>query len=260
MYIAGDAVVGDAGAFHAVDPADGAAVEPGFQFADGKLVARAVELAEAAFEPFRAAPDRAARPAARARRRRDRRGHRGGRRARPPRDRPAAAPADRRGRADHGPAPAVRRRAAGGELERGAHRSRAARPQARPAAGRPAAAGSGRPGRGVRRQQLPARLLGRRRRHRLGPRGGLPGGGQGARGAPGHLGDRRGRGQPRGRRQRAPGRGVLDGLRRRPDGRGRAGHPPRHRRRRLHRLAPGRAGAGRRGGRRGRSRSPSSPR
>ncbi len=56
MYIAGDAVVGDAGAFHAVDPADGAAVEPGFQFADGKLVARAVELAEAAFEPFRAAP------------------------------------------------------------------------------------------------------------------------------------------------------------------------------------------------------------
>ena len=56
MYIAGDAVVGDAGAFHAVDPADGAALEPGFQFADGKLVARAAELAESAFEPFRAAP------------------------------------------------------------------------------------------------------------------------------------------------------------------------------------------------------------
>ena len=56
MYIAGDAVVGDAGAFHAVDPADGSALEPGFQFADGKLVARAVELAESAFEPFRSAP------------------------------------------------------------------------------------------------------------------------------------------------------------------------------------------------------------
>jgi 2,5-dioxopentanoate dehydrogenase len=56
MYIAGDAVFGDAGAFRAVDPADGAALEPGFQFADGKLVARAAELAESAFEPFRAAP------------------------------------------------------------------------------------------------------------------------------------------------------------------------------------------------------------
>jgi NADP-dependent aldehyde dehydrogenase len=56
MYIAGEAVVGDAGAFSAVDPADGAAVEPAFQFADGKLVARAAELAEAAFEPFRSAP------------------------------------------------------------------------------------------------------------------------------------------------------------------------------------------------------------
>ena len=56
MYIAGDAVFGDAGAFRAVDPADGAALEPGFQFADGKLVARAAELAESAFEPFRSAP------------------------------------------------------------------------------------------------------------------------------------------------------------------------------------------------------------
>ena len=56
MYIAGDAVVGDAGAFRAVDPADGTALEPGYQFADGKLMARAVELAESAFEPFRSAP------------------------------------------------------------------------------------------------------------------------------------------------------------------------------------------------------------
>jgi 2,5-dioxopentanoate dehydrogenase len=56
MYIAGDAVFGDAGAFRAVDPADGTALEPGFQFAGGKLAARAAELAESAFEPFRAAP------------------------------------------------------------------------------------------------------------------------------------------------------------------------------------------------------------
>src|ERR1700683_3604637 len=58
MYIAGEAVVGDAGAFHAVDPADGSALEPGFQFADGKLVARAAALAECAVEPFRCAPVR----------------------------------------------------------------------------------------------------------------------------------------------------------------------------------------------------------
>jgi len=56
MYIAGDAVFGAAGAFYGVNPADGAALEPEFQFADGALVARAVELAESAFQPFRAAP------------------------------------------------------------------------------------------------------------------------------------------------------------------------------------------------------------
>jgi len=56
MYIAGQAVFGDAGSFRAVDPSDGAALEPAYRFAGGKLAARAVELAEAAFEPFRAAP------------------------------------------------------------------------------------------------------------------------------------------------------------------------------------------------------------
>jgi alpha-ketoglutaric semialdehyde dehydrogenase len=56
MYIAGDAVSGDAGAFRATGPSDGQALEPEFQFADSKLVARAAELAEAAFEPYRAAP------------------------------------------------------------------------------------------------------------------------------------------------------------------------------------------------------------
>ena len=56
MYIAGDAVPGNAGAFRATDPADGKTLEPEFRFADSALVARAAELAEAAFEPFRAAP------------------------------------------------------------------------------------------------------------------------------------------------------------------------------------------------------------
>lgn len=56
MYIAGEAVPGDAETFRAADPADGAALEPEFRFASGKLAARAAELAEAAFEPFRAAP------------------------------------------------------------------------------------------------------------------------------------------------------------------------------------------------------------
>jgi 2,5-dioxopentanoate dehydrogenase len=56
MYIAGDAVFGDSGTFRATDPADGTTLEPAFGFADSKLAARAAELAEAAFEPFRAAP------------------------------------------------------------------------------------------------------------------------------------------------------------------------------------------------------------
>jgi NADP-dependent aldehyde dehydrogenase len=56
MYIAGDAVPGNAGAFRATDPADGKTLEPEFRFADSALVARAASLAEAAFEPFRAAP------------------------------------------------------------------------------------------------------------------------------------------------------------------------------------------------------------
>jgi len=56
MYIAGDAVFGDAGTFRAADPADGTALEPEFRFADSKLAANAAELAESAFEAFRAAP------------------------------------------------------------------------------------------------------------------------------------------------------------------------------------------------------------
>ena len=56
MYLAGEAVFGDAGSFRAVDPGDGAALDPAYRFAASQLVARAAELAQAAFEPFRAAP------------------------------------------------------------------------------------------------------------------------------------------------------------------------------------------------------------
>jgi 2,5-dioxopentanoate dehydrogenase len=56
MYIAGEAVAGDAETFPVQAPADGTALEPTFRRAGSKLVGRAAELAEAAFEPFRAAP------------------------------------------------------------------------------------------------------------------------------------------------------------------------------------------------------------
>ena len=191
MYIAGEAVVGDAGAFRAVDPADGAALEPGFQFADGKLVARAVGAGRGRLRAVPGRPDRAARPAARARRRRDRRGRRGGGRARPPRDRPAAAPAEGEGGRTTGQlrlfAAALREGSWNGA------RIDPALPDRKPARGRTCGSGVFRVGPVAvfARQQLPARLLGGRRRHRLGPRGRLPGGGQGALGPPRHLGARR---------------------------------------------------------------------
>ncbi|HSZ41031.1 MAG TPA: aldehyde dehydrogenase (NADP(+)) [Trebonia sp.] len=56
MYIAGEAVHGDAETFHGENPADGSLLEPAYQNASGKLVARAAELAEEAFETYRAAP------------------------------------------------------------------------------------------------------------------------------------------------------------------------------------------------------------
>ncbi|HEV3381825.1 MAG TPA: aldehyde dehydrogenase (NADP(+)) [Trebonia sp.] len=56
MYIAGEAVHGDAETFHAENPADGSVLEPAYRNASGKLVARAAELADDAFESYRAAP------------------------------------------------------------------------------------------------------------------------------------------------------------------------------------------------------------
>ena len=93
------------------------------------------------------------------------------------------------------------------------------------------------PGRGVRRQQLPAGLLGGRRRHRLGARRGLPGGRQGPRGPPGH----RRAGRPRhraGRRRLRPAAGrVLAAVSAGDRDRQGAGRRPAHQGRRLHRLA-----------------------
>jgi len=56
MYIAGDAVFGDAETFPVEAPAAGGTLEPTFHRAGSALVGRAAELAEAAFEAFRAAP------------------------------------------------------------------------------------------------------------------------------------------------------------------------------------------------------------
>ena len=123
------------------------------------------------------------------------------------------------------------------------HRPAAAGPQAA-AARRPASAPyRGRPGRGVRRQQFPAGLLGGGRRHRLGAGKRLPGGRQGP------LGPSRNvrAGRPRGSGRRGgvrPARGrLLHAVRVRQPGRNRAGRPSAHQVGRLHRLAARRHGA-----------------
>lgn len=56
MYIAGEAVHGDAQTFHAENPVDGSVLGPAYRNVSGKLVARAAELAEQAFDYYRAAP------------------------------------------------------------------------------------------------------------------------------------------------------------------------------------------------------------
>ena len=91
--------------------------------------------------------------------------------------------------------------------------------QADPAARRAPHARPDRPGRRVRREQLPARVLDRRRRHRVGARRRLPGRRQGPPVAPGHRRARRARGPRRGRRRRAARRHVRAPARRRRRGR-----------------------------------------
>ena len=97
-----------------------------------------------------------------------------------------------------------------------------------------------RPGRRVRREQFPARVFGRRRRYRVGARGGLPGRREGAQRAPRHVGDGRPR-DPAGREGHGPARRrVLDDRRRGPDGRRGAGRASGDQGGRLHRFARGR--------------------
>jgi NADP-dependent aldehyde dehydrogenase len=56
MYIAGEAVPGDAGAFYGCNAADGARLEPAFRNGSSALIARAAQLAAEASGPYRSAP------------------------------------------------------------------------------------------------------------------------------------------------------------------------------------------------------------
>ena len=159
------------------------------------------------------------------------------------RDRSARGTPHRRARAHRPPARGVRRAGRAGRLRRRLHRPARSRGQADPPPRLAAHARSDRTGGGVRRQQLPPRLLGRRRRHRLGPRRGLPGGGQGASVSPRHERDRGSDRRRCGAGDRPSRRRLLPPAIRRGGGRRGARGPPRDRRGRVHRLARGRASA-----------------
>ena len=246
--------------FSSVDPATGKTLTPAFAEAGATDVAAACALADQAFATFgetdpetRAAfldaigaqivalgdePDR----------------------PRDGRKRAAACAAGGRARAHDRPVEAVRRRRAAGRLDRRHHRPGAARSRAAAAPRFAPPQRRARAGRGVRRVQLPARLLGRGRRHRLGLRRRLSGGGQGSPRASRHRRTRRA-GDPRGGGPVRPARGRLL-------------LPPRHQQRtrwcagrrsadqggRLHRLARRRSRAGAHRGRAPTSRSRSMPR
>ncbi|KAG0925938.1 hypothetical protein G6F31_018567 [Rhizopus arrhizus] len=55
MLIGATAVLGSGAAQHAINPATGERLEPGFPAGSSDDVARAAELARAAFDPYRAA-------------------------------------------------------------------------------------------------------------------------------------------------------------------------------------------------------------
>ena len=116
-------------------------------------------------------------------------------------------------------------------------------------AGRAPAPHRGGSGGGVRSQQLPAGVLGHRRRHRLGAGRGLPCDRQGPQRPSGHGRTGRVGGGRRGRGVRAARRGVLAAVRGGPGGGPGPGRPSGHQGHRLHRLAGGRHLAdGHRGG------------
>src|ERR1700749_4045482 len=56
MYIAGEAVPGDAGAFYGYNAADGARLGPAFRNGSSALIARAAQFAAEASGPYRSAP------------------------------------------------------------------------------------------------------------------------------------------------------------------------------------------------------------
>ena len=138
------------------------------------------------------------------------------------RDRPARRPGRRRDRPYGRSAPAVRHGRPRRRLARGPRGHAAARPQSAPPLGSAPAVRPGGTGGRVRGQQLPARVLGGRWRHRLRVGRRLPGGRQGSPGTPGDVRARRAR-HPGGRgRARSAGGHLLAAARHH----ARAGHGP----------------------------------
>ncbi len=161
--------------------------------------------------------------------------------------RPSRGPHHRRGRTHDRSAAHVRRRPARGQLDRRTHRPRPTRPHPLATAGHPPTRHPAGAGGRIRGEQLPAGVLGGRRRHRVGPRSRLPGGGQGARRASRHLRAGRPRHHRRGHCRRPAQGDVLAAVRLGPRARRRAGHRPADQGRRIHRIPFRRNRSGRRG-------------
>ena len=138
-------------------------------------------------------------------------------------------------------------RVAGGQLDGRADRPGAARPDPVAPARHPPARGAAGPGGRIRCQQLPARVLGGGRRHRVCSGRRLPGGGQGARRTPWHVRT----GGPRHRRRSGIRRSarwhVLAAVRSWPRTRRCARQGSAHQGRRVHRVPVRRNRSGRRG-------------
>ena len=214
MLIGATALRGTDKPIRATEAATGKPLDPAFGGGTAADVERACALAWAAFDTYRETgpEERAALPGGD--RPGDPRHRRPADRALHGRERPAA----RRGSRASAAAPS----ASSASSPRWCARAAGSRPRIDPALPRAQAAAALRPaaaphrrraGRGVRRQQLPARLLGGRRRHRLGAGRRLPGGRQGALGPSRHLRAGRARRPGRGEGVRPAGGRVLAALR-----------------------------------------------
>ena len=220
MLIGRKAVRGEEQPLHAVNPATGSEIaEPVFGSGGVAQVAARVRTGAAGVRPVPGVAADGARRVSRAHRRRYHCAGRRADRARATGIRSAEGASRRRARPHDRPAQAVRAGRARRPMARRHARFAAAGAQAAAALGSAHAEDRARPGRGVRRQQLPARVFGGGRRHGCGARGGLPGRGEGAPRAPRHLGN----GRPRDPARRAgngfAGRRVLADRRRRQSGR-----------------------------------------